>query len=347
MIALVCILFALLSVLALAPPRDGRLRGLVWVGAGVVLVLTAGFRPSDSVPDHIVYEEMYASIVPGNEINYMLEPTFSVIAFAADRIVGHPVFLFVVYALLGVWLRMTAIRQLSDLWFLSLLLYFATFFLQHEMVQMRAGVATGFILMSIRPLYERRSLRFLGMIICATLFHYSALVFLPVWFLSRLGRHDWLLWGIVPLGIAIYLSGADLLGFVFPVQSIMTRIGNALAEHEAGGFDSVAVLGPVHILRLVPYYVMLCFHTRLLRHNRYVTLLLYIYGLGLFLNFAFGRVPVISGRLSDLFVVVEIVLVPMLVYVIRPRPAGRLVVMAIAFCHFLLAVALGERLILW
>ncbi len=82
-----------------------------------------------------------------------------------------------------------------------------------------------------------------------------------------------------------------------------------------------------------------------MEHNRYATLLLYIYAVGLFIVPAFGMVPVIAGRLSDIFVVVEIVLVPMLCYVISPRVAGRLAVVAAAVCHLLLALAFGERLV--
>ncbi len=345
MVALVYMLFALLSVLALAPPRDERLRLVLYSAIGVVLVLAAGFRPSDSVQDYVVYESLYNSIVAQGWFDTMLEPTFSLIALVSDLLVGHPILMFVVYALLGVCLKMTAIRQLSDLWFLGLVLYFGTFFLQQEMVQMRAGVATGFILLSLKPLYERRTGRFLLLMAGAILFHYSALAFLPVWFLSRLKRHDWILWGIVPLGFVLFFAGVDLLALVVPFRSVMVRLGNALAQHEAGWFDSIRIIGPANIMRMVPYFVLLCFHTRLLQHNRHTTLLLYIYGVGLFLGLAFGRIPVVAVRLSDLYVVVEIILLPMLAYVIKPRVVGRLAVVAIAFCHVLLAIAFGSRLV--
>ena len=345
MAILIYILFFLLAVWAIAPLQGELPRRVLYVGCGVVLFLVAGLRPAESVPDYTVYESMYESVLISGRVNFITEPSFSALALFVDRFLGHPVFLFLIYAALGVWLKMTAIRKLSELWFLSLLFYFSTFFLLHEMVQIRAGVATGFILLAIRPLYERKPGPFLLLMACAILFHYSALAFLPVWFLPRHKRRNWFLWGIIPLGGLLYLANVNLLGFALPLLTLQERFANTMNAQAAGGFDTVSVFGPIQIMRTVPYYLLLCYHTKLLQHNRYATLLLYIYAVGIFAGLAFGAIPVIAGRLSDIFVVVEIVLVPMLVYVIKPRLAGRLVVAGIAFCHLLLALAFGSRLV--
>jgi hypothetical protein len=346
MVALLYILFAMSAMLAIAPPRGEIPRRVIYAGFGVVLFLLAGLRPESSVSDYSNYLGMYEGIVNGGRINFYLEPSFSVIVLFVERCFGDPLFMFIIYAALGVWLKMTAIKRISELWFLSLVFYFATFFLQHEMVQIRAGVATGFILMAIKPLYERKPGPYLLLMACAVLFHYSALAFLPVWFLPRHRRYNRFLWGVIPFGALLYLTNVNLLSIVsFPFPAVQTRLQAHIDVQQAGVFETVPVFGAIHLMRTTLYYLLLCFHSRILKHNRYVTLLLYIYATGLFMGLAFGSIPVIAGRLGDIFVVVEIVLVPMLVYAVRPRTAGRCVVAAVAICHLLLALAFGQRLV--
>lgn len=345
MVILIYVLFFVTALFALFPLQNKRVESVLFGIVGFVLFLTAGLRPSTSVPDYDVYEEMYVSVVNSGQVSFLVEPSFSVISLFVDRVFGQPVFLFLIYAALGVWLKFSAIKTLSKLWFLSLVLYFSTFFLLQEMVQIRAGIATGLILLSIKPLYERKLRPFLLIMIFAVLFHYSAIAALPLWFLPRQRRYHWFLWGIVPLGCILYLANVNLLNFVFPFPAIQARLQNSVDQQAAGVFDSVSVFGVAQIMRMALYYLLLCYHSRLVACNRYATLLLYIYAIGLFVIPAFGMVPVISVRLGDLFIAVEIILIPMLYYIIKPHILGRCVVVAIAFCHLLLALAIGERLV--
>lgn len=345
MVILICILFCLLMIFAVAPPQKAMLRQWLYILCGIILFLTAGLRPENSVPDYSTYLNMYAGVQNGGVILSIVEPSFSAISVLVGYIFGHPLFLFLIYAALGVWLKMMAIKDLSEWWFLSLLLYFSTFFILHEMVQIRAGAATGLILMSIKPIYERKLLLFLLIIILAILFHYSAIAALPLWFLPRKRHYNWFLWGIIPLGYIIYYTQMNLLDFVLPITSIQMKLQHNLAAQASGIFDGVSVWGIGQIMRISLYYLLLWFHSKLTVCNRYATLLLYMYAIGLFITPAFGIAPGISVRLSDLFVVVEIVLVPMLIYIIKPRIVGRLVVIIIALCHLLLALVFGQRLI--
>lgn len=57
-------------------------------------------------------------------------------------------------------------------------------------------------------------------------------------------------------------------------------------------------------------------------HNKYTVLLLNIYALSLFLYPALAMMPVLAGRISELLAVVEIILLPLVYYTIRPRYAS-------------------------
>ena len=345
MVILIYILFCLSAVLAVAPPGDTRLRQVIFTAFGFALFLTAALRPESSVADYSAYLDMYHNAVASGRANLIVEPTFSLISIWVDRLFGHPVFLFVIYAALGVSLKMTAIKRLSEFWFLSLVLYFSTYFMLHEMVQIRAGVAAGFILMAIKPLYERKLGSFLLLAACAIMFHYSALAALPLWFLPRHRRYNLFLWGIIPLGYIIYFADVNLINLVIPIPAIQARLQGNIDAQASGVFESVSVFGPAQLIRTALYYVLLFYHSTIVRHNRYATLLLYIYAVGIFITPAFGMVPVVSVRLSDLFVIVEPVLVPMLLYVMKPRVWARASVVTVALCHLLLALAFGSRLI--
>ena len=105
----------------------------------------------------------------------------------------YPIYLFLLFAILGVSFKLIAIKQLTELWFLSLILYLSNFFILHEMTQIRAGVASAFLLLCVKPIYDRDLKRFLLFAVLGFLFHYSAIVILPLWFLGIKARKNVLL----------------------------------------------------------------------------------------------------------------------------------------------------------
>jgi hypothetical protein len=69
----------------------------------------------------------------------------------------------------------------------------------------------------------------------------------------------------------------------------------------------------------------------LMTHNKYTVLLLNIYAISLFMYPALAAMPVMAVRVSEFLGVVEIILIPLVYYVFRPRYVGTLIVLVWSF----------------
>jgi len=160
--------------------------------SGLTLFIIAGFRGEGIDGDYGGVINMYTD---AQRISFYLDniktlfvnnyPMVLLISSISKFILHSGVaFVFISFALLGVLLKIRAIKVLSHFWLLSALIYYCHFFMLHEMTQIRAGVATGILLLSIPYIAERNFSKFILYVAVATLFHYTALVYLPLYFLN-------------------------------------------------------------------------------------------------------------------------------------------------------------------
>ena len=91
------------------------------------------------------------------------------------------------------------------------------------------------------------------------------------------------------------------------------------------------------------YLLILCLEP-LQRHNRYTRLLLKIYAVALASFLLLGNVPVVAARTRELLSIVEIVLLPSLTYLGRPRWLTRAIPAAYSLL-ILLLLLFGNHLL--
>jgi hypothetical protein len=112
------------------------------------LFLIAALRNENVDRDYLTYILNYEQTA--KRLALTIEPTFYLFSIIARSIFDNVIFLFIIYAFLGVFIKIYAISKLSkELYLFSFLVYFSNFFLLHEMTQIRAGVAAAFILISL------------------------------------------------------------------------------------------------------------------------------------------------------------------------------------------------------
>ena len=73
------------------------------------------------------------------------------------------------------------------------------------MTQIRVGIASAFILLSIQPLKSNNLIKFLALICIGTLFHYSTLFILPVLFLNK-NYISRIFYYLIPISFIIHFS---------------------------------------------------------------------------------------------------------------------------------------------
>lgn len=336
------LLFGIITFFVLSPFKNRKRAQVVYYMLGICLVCIAGFRPSGIDMDYYNYIDHfnnYSEVV-------LLEPTFKFISWLVNITIGPlPVYLFLIYSIIGVGLKLLAIRQLSSLCFLVLLVYLSEFFLLHEMTQIRAGVASGFLLLALKPLYERNFRLFFTYSVFATLFHYSGIILFPLWLLNNKHQKLFQIWA-VPIALSIYILDINIIT-TLPIPFVREKMLVYQNLKDAGGdmHGHINVFNAVYMVKVFVYYIMIWKYDLLQNKNKYFVLLLKIYGLSLFFLPLLASIPVFAFRLSELYGIVGIILIPMLYYVFSPKILSRILLVSFCFVLLLISVLYNQLII--
>ncbi|RED19602.1 EpsG-like putative glucosyltransferase [Flavobacterium cutihirudinis] len=334
MIYFLIIFFIIFSLIAFIPPKDIYQKNIIFFGFGVLLIFTAALREIGVDRDSVLYEEMFF-----NYDTSMVEPSFQLLSeFIQAHLDSNITYLFFLYAFFGVLTKLLAIKQLTKLWFLSLLIYLSNFYIIQELTTIRAGVASGFLMLCLKPIHDRDWKKFLLFVSIAVFFHYSALVILPLWFLGSKPRKQWLLLSI-PLGYLVYFSGINLVG-VIPIPGVQEKLEMYKQLQELGDEKATAinVFNLLFLARIVIFYFLLWKYDLIASNNKYFTLLIKIYCLGLVVFLIFSTMPVVAFRINELFSVTEIILIPLLFYGFTPRIFSKFIIEFIGLCFFFIVL---------
>ncbi len=187
------ILFVLITTIVTVSFFLKKYRTIAFVAIGVILILFAGLRAEDIDRDYVSYVDNYKRIgtlrdFSGNDLADLivwLEPSIIFISLLVHSVFNTPLMLFIIYAILGVSFKLKAIKKISPEYYLiPLLLYTTHFFFLHEMTQIRAGVACGISFLSLPYIKDKKPINFILFTLLACCFHYSAIMFLPLYFLK-------------------------------------------------------------------------------------------------------------------------------------------------------------------
>ena len=316
--------------------QDSRTRQsiLLYTLTGISLTLIAGFRDGNTVGDYKVYLEMYRF----PEAFPTIESSFRFICSLTKAIYPTPTLMFLVYSAIGVMCKIRAIKQLTPLLFLSLVMYISNQFLLYDMTQIRAGAASGIFLLAVKPLVERRYILYITLILLASFFHYSALILLPLCLInnkeiSTKGRYFW--WCIVPVAYMLGGVSIDLISYI-PIENIRTKLElyQQLQEQGEDGYAVANLFSPYFLFRCVLYYYILWRYDYISSYNRYFPLLIKIEGIALFLFPTLSFIPLLGYRASELLSMVEIILYPLVICTFRPERMARAVGLGIGVIFF-------------
>lgn len=310
----------------------------------IVLSIFAGMR-GDIDNDYNSYKKIFDTI--GNPVDYftnyrylsVFEPFYYLIP-ATYKLwhLDSYVPLFVFFAFLGVSFKLYSIWKLSDTIGLAVITYFSFFFILHEMTQIRVGIASGLLLLSFKFIHERKYISFLAIVFFAACFHYTALLFLPLYFLSaeKLNKKLWYMILIIPY--VMYFFGLDfikILSFI-TVGVFAEKLKIYQDMLDLGQFsDKVNILNVRVLIQLVLTLVFLFYADLLQTKNKYTFLLLKSLIISLSLFILFVNLPVFAFRFQELFGVVQIIIYPFVFYLFKEKYFGMFIVIILALLTLL------------
>ena len=294
---------------------------------GLLLILIAGLRPIGIDRDSLSYVSfLHISLSDANFINK--EPAFWIIN-ELNRILfgGNEHTFFLIFAIIGITLKFFAIKKLSLSPIFSVFTYVCLYFILHEMTQIRAGVATAIFLLAIQDIYNRNLKSFLLKTILAMMFHYSAIIMLPVYFLNPYKINFKFFFFLPIFGVFLMFIGINVITILNSFLSILPDFLANKAELyilllDDGKFNEINVFNFYYGSLLLIYYIMLLYHNYF--KSKYDVLLLKLFGLMLFFFYFLSSFPVLAFRVSEFFGVVLIILIPHFAIIFKEKTIAKI-----------------------
>jgi hypothetical protein len=299
--------------------KDDKRRNTLFIITAVLLIGVAGLRGSHVDRDYVTYVD-YLNDLGGRSL-IMLEPTFFLFSYIALITANPPVTLFLIFAIIGVTLKFKAIAELTEFWFLSIVIYFSYYFLVHEMTQVRIGVCSGILLLAVKDIYNKNIRSFLFKVFIGTLFHYSFLIVIIFYFLNpkKINRVFFVL--LILFSYVIFYGGVNTISLlkIVPIYFIQVKIDNYLLLMGDGNFVDINVINILMIYRICFMFVLLWKSEFLQTANKYSIIMIKLYSWSLFFLVFLAGMPVMAFRINQLLCIVEIILWPFLLYILKEK----------------------------
>ena len=304
--------------------------------AWIVLSLVAALRP-ESMADRSGYYDFWRNL-GSDRIEQGFVLLKNLVQYFTDN---FNVFLFC-SAALSIGIKIFAICKFTSLIWGSLLIYISNIFILHDMIQMRCAIASGLLLFAVYSLEKKKIVFFFIISIIAYLFHYSSLAIFPLLFIDRV-RYQKVLY-IALIGLSYLFAGAlpiELLISYIPIDGIH----NLWIAYSNTVGEEVNIFNSVQITRVILCILFIINLEKISVYNHGVILLTKIYAISLSLFVLLSSVPVLAFRISELYQVVEIILIPMIVYAFKGNVfVKRLIVVCVGLCFLLMNIFYWEHL---
>lgn len=299
-----------------------RQKVLITVCISIVLVVLSAIKDVETTTDAANYEVMFYnndSIL----VELTTEPTYVLASRMVQYLGGGVGIVFLLYALLTIPLKLMAVLRLTPFFFTAMMVYVGIYYPLQDVVQIRAGAAAAFLLMSLVPYTDRRYKLTALLFLCATLFHYSSLAFLPLYLVGNASINKYWKYGIgvtIPFVLALYVIGFNPYELI-PSQSIGGKLElyQKIADKDSDisslyiPYKQVIFLGKVVLL-----YLYLYLYDSISACTKYAPVVLKALTLSMVYYVVLAPIPVIGSRTHDLLGIVDIVAFTYCLYCIRP-----------------------------
>lgn len=280
----------------------------VYILIMVFLILFAGLRGNID-KDHLTYVALFKN---PQSLTISVETSFYIISCIIQKFTGNVKYLFLTYAALAIIAKFYAIKKIAAFPFYSILIYYSFYYFLHEVTQIRVGVSVAFILLSLMSIEEKNLLKFIIFMIIAAFFHISAIIVLPFYFI-RTNKIEKIYFLLIPIAYLFYLTNLNIVSLIkfVDIDIISLKFNFYLNNSKS---QDINVFNALRLVRCLLIYFLLWKWDYLYSRNKYFIILIKFYILSFFFFVALADIPVIAYRVSDLFGIVELLIIPLLLY---------------------------------
>ncbi|WP_315450147.1 EpsG family protein [uncultured Treponema sp.] len=311
----------------------------------LLLLFLIFVRPFNWGADALTYVDMYEQIVSGNKLEQ--EFTFIIISKIVYFLGDSVKLLFFIYGLCSLSFKLNTIKKYAYYPYITFLFYFSTWFILHDMYQIRVGTSIAFFYCSVYFLQKKKYLSYLLCACVATAFHTQAAL---LFFLILIPKKEIDIYSVAGLSFIVlfsyvlYFFKADIFknSIVFLVKLKIPRMHQVMYYYDiatSGGINlgKINAFSPIVLVRLMLSSLLLFQYKRLNSVDLY-PVLIRILVLSFALRMILYPIPVLGMRIYEFFTCVDIFLFPLFLLIIREKK----IVLAIInmYCIFMLYIAL-------
>ena len=338
------VIFSFLSALAIAghAKQFGQIRLSLFILSALTLILFAGLRQAGVGADDWNYVDKFL-IVPDltkwltgyykyTFAEAWMEPAYIALGSLIRVFTDEYVFLFTVVAFLSVGLACYNYYRYTPFVFLTLVLFFVHTYLYRDINQIRSAVAAAIGLFLISQIYYRKHIKVIATLSFAALFHMASLSLAIVYFLSFFKvTRERLIYGYL-ISVILGLVGVSpvlLLAILPDLGHVTTKlIGYAYDPNTA---DTISLFDLTSIKNSF-IFLMLIYHWHYLAEKvKYFKVMMLFYSLAVSWRMAFNDFGMFAARIATFFGVVEVILVPTLLYLFKQRIFATILILVYAF----------------
>ena len=258
------------------------------------LLYIAGLRDVTIGTDTVHYREIFDD--PEDiEMGYRLFAEFI-------KYVGGNFHLFLfLFFFISLSLKVYAFRKVSLYPLLSICIYSSFWFLVYDMNGIRQGLALGFIALSYYFLSVNKKWYFYLSLLGATLFHYSALIFLPIIFIIKKKCTNLIFW--IVLGIVVAFAYLGVTTFILEKLGVIIGVDLRLIERIISyqnneSYNANILYSFSTFVRFVILFTTFFFINRVHLSERTKNIFLWCALLNISIYLLFSEVEIIATRLS-------------------------------------------------
>lgn len=304
----------------------------------VILFILAILRGEGVDRDYETYISIYGYLINGEP--YTIEPTFILAAYISHYLTGSPVLIFFVFALIAIYYKSKFIITFSPYICLSLLIYYSNFYFVHELTQIRIGAASAIGFYAIKYLVKNEQRKFIILVLFSSLFHFSMVILLITLLFDKRKINIYYILTIYCLIIAGYLliylniSPLRVLQYI-PISVLREKLAIYTYQTENGMIEPVNVTSIMQLVRLCVITFIFA-NSRKFENNTPMVLLSKLYSLSPVCLVLFSSLPAFAIRVSELYSVADIVVLPILATYCKQARMIRLGIVVLTICILLM-----------
>lgn len=282
----------------------------------IFLLFFAGFRYKVGY-DYDSYKSIFKMVTLSNFAHLDVEAGYTALNLVLKKLgFGFQAVLFVVAAW-SLFFKYETIKKYSVYPFVSLIIYYASNFIIQDFGQIRQGLALAMTLYSIGAIKERNPVKFFALMAVAVGFHYSAVIFIPFYWLGNIKLSYKKMLSILAASLIFYIL---ILGGVF--EYVFTHVLKSeyiLYKYKAYSGTPLGFFDFTFVFRVFIFGAFLALRDKIELKCKYYNILKNGYFLSIIMYIVFNTNEGLATRGALYFKLFEIIIVPYIIYAVKNK----------------------------